>query len=147
MNYKVQKQSKNLKYANPGWSNLWTGLRESPLFSSVSILQATSTSILLRTRCCGWTVDIHQAHLQLISWVKTTDAGETDGSLTKRRQSEVRDMPRAGFQTLQASMVACLRPVAFFTSWHFKVSQKCNARAPNSHWTEERDGLKRKRGS
>lgn len=29
---KEEKQSKNLKYANPGWSNLWTGLRESPLF-------------------------------------------------------------------------------------------------------------------
>lgn len=51
--------------------------KKSP-FLPVSIFGATSTLILLRTRCCGRTTNIHQAHFQLISRVKTADTREAN---------------------------------------------------------------------
>lgn len=115
--------------------------KESPLFTSVSVLEATSTSTLLRTRCCGWTADIHQAHLQLISWVKTTGTGETKGSgqnLTKRRWSELRDMPRAWFQPCRPPWwpVFALWPSQQLA---FQGFPNVYAKAPNWHRYEEWD--------
>lgn len=81
--------------------------RKSP-FLSVSILGADSTPILPEARCCGWTTDIHQDQLQ--------QAAETRRSLqnlTETATDWIEGHARAGFQSLQASSLACLGPVAF----------------------------------
>lgn len=65
---KEEKQSKNLKYAKPGWSHLWTGLRESPLFPLSPSLQQ---------------LNIDSPENQVL-WM---DRGHSSGSLSANQQS------------------------------------------------------------
>lgn len=79
--------------------------------------------------------DIHQAHLWLISWVKTTDSGELKEF--DQKAAKLTEAYAKGFQTLQASVVASLSPVAFSAAGSSRIPQMCDAKASNSHKYQE----------
>lgn len=71
----------------------------------------------------GWTADIHQVHLQLIGWVKTTDTGAK--GVDWIWQKGCRPVPNhAGFHGGPPY------PCGLVHSWHFKASQRGLCQGP-----------------
>lgn len=89
----------------------------------------------------GWTADIHQAHLQLIGWIKTTDTEGSKGSgLNMTERVVVGSKPRR-LPWWPAY------PCGLFGSWHFKASQRGQCQGPKFTLDEERGRPKGKQGS
>lgn len=105
---KEEKQSRNLKYFNLGWSNLLSGLGESPLFC----LSPSLGLIQHRFSLKPGVVEELRTSIR-ISYSKQQRPGEVCRTWQELPQTELRDMPGLASKALQASTLACLGPVAF----------------------------------
>lgn len=144
---KKEKQSKNLKYANPGWSHLW---RKSPFFHLSPSPGQLQTPLSWEPGAVDerWTfIRLTYIYLQLISTAKTTDTGKTKGRIWQKVSRVDEGHAQKEFPNPSGLHGGLHYSCGLLCSWHFKVSQMFNARAPNSHWYEKQGRPKWKPGS